>query len=63
MVEEGDRIYFLGSTYLPVDGLCLCLFTAKNADVVANHSQIARLPVRRICDVVTYGATSGPRAV
>lgn len=55
MLEEGDRIYYLGSTYLPQDGLCLCLFTAKSAEVVARHSDVARLPLRRICDAMMFG--------
>lgn len=58
MLADGDRIYFLGSTYLPVEGVCLCLFTAKNAEVVVNHSRIARLPLRRISDAVTFGTSS-----
>jgi Protein of unknown function (DUF4242) len=60
MQEEGDRIYYLGSTYLPAEGLCLCLFTAKSAEVVANHSLVARLPVRRIADAVSFGAPAFP---
>jgi Protein of unknown function (DUF4242) len=60
MLEEGDRIYYLGSTYLPVEGVCLCLFSAKNAEVVANHSRIAHLPVRRIADAVTFGGSAPP---
>jgi Protein of unknown function (DUF4242) len=60
MLEDGDRIYFLGSTYLPVEGLCLCLFSAKNAEVVVNHSKIAHLPLRRISDAVTFGTSTIP---
>ncbi|EEW24148.1 nickel-binding protein [Rhodobacter ferrooxidans] len=63
MQQEGDRIYYLGSTYLPADGLCLCLYTAKSAEVVANHSQVARLPVRRITDAVAFGTPAFPEAV
>lgn len=31
MRADGDRIYCLGSTFLPQEGRCLCLFEAKNA--------------------------------
>jgi Protein of unknown function (DUF4242) len=58
MQEDGDRIYYLGSTYLPADGTCLCLFTAKNADVIAEHSRVAHLPVKRIADAVPFGSVS-----
>jgi hypothetical protein len=58
MQDEGDRIYYLGSTYLPAEGLCMCLFTAKNSEVVAEHSRVAHLPVRRIADAVTFGVPS-----
>lgn len=56
MREEGDRIYYLGSTYLPDEGLCLCLFEAKTAEVVADHSRAARLPVQRIVSAVAFGS-------
>lgn len=55
MRDDGDRIYYLGSTYLPLEGRCLCMFEAKNADVVAEHSRAAHLPVQRIVGVVTLG--------
>lgn len=55
MWDEGDRIRDLGSTYLPEAGLCLCLFEARNAEVVAAHGKSAHLPVRRIVDAVAFG--------
>ncbi|MGL5011562.1 MAG: nickel-binding protein [Paracoccaceae bacterium] len=48
MREDGDRIYYLGSTFLPDDGRCLCLFEAKNADMVASLNRAAHLPAERI---------------
>lgn len=48
MREDGDRIYYLGSTFLPDEGRCLCLFEAKNADVVASLNRVAQLPAGRI---------------
>jgi hypothetical protein len=60
MFDDGDRIYYLGSTYLPSDGLCMCLFIAKTTEVVAEHSLAAHLPVRRISNVVTFGAQDYP---
>jgi hypothetical protein len=55
MLDEGDRVYYMGSTYLPAQGLCLCLISAKNAEVVAEHSRRAALPVQRISDALTFG--------
>ena len=60
MRNEGDRIYYLGSTYLPDEGLCLCLFEAKNAEVVADHSRAARLPVQQIVSAVAFGLQPVP---
>lgn len=59
MMEDGDRILYLGSAYLPESGVCLCLFSARNAEVVALHSAAARLPVRRISDAMALGALAG----
>lgn len=59
MMEEGDRIYYLGSAYLPQEGICLCLFSAKSAEIVALHSVAARLPVRRITDAMALGGLAG----
>ncbi|MCU0803086.1 MAG: DUF4242 domain-containing protein [Rhodobacteraceae bacterium] len=53
MREAGDRIYFLGSTFLPQDGRCLCLFEAKDTSTVAALNAAARLPAIRIVPVMT----------
>jgi Protein of unknown function (DUF4242) len=48
MTHEGDRVDYLGSTFLPADGRCLCLFRAKNAEVVTILNRDAGLPFERI---------------
>ncbi|MGL4321276.1 MAG: nickel-binding protein [Paracoccaceae bacterium] len=57
MREAGDRIYYLGSTFLPEEGRCLCLFEAKNAEVVAALNSAARLQVSRILPAMTLATT------
>ncbi len=52
MLDDGDLVHYLGSTYLPADGLCLCLYQAKNETVLVNLSRDARLPVRRIVPAI-----------
>ncbi len=53
MREAGDRIYYLGSTFLAQDGRCLCLFEAKDSSVVAALNLAARLPAERILPAMT----------
>jgi Protein of unknown function (DUF4242) len=52
MREEGDLVHYLGSTFLPDEGLCLCLYQAKDATVLVGLSRAARLPVKRIVDAI-----------
>jgi hypothetical protein len=48
MYDAGDRIAYLRSIFFPIDGRCLCMFEAKNADVVGELNREARLPFDRI---------------
>lgn len=48
MCAAGDRIYYLGSTFIPQDGRCFCLYQAKDATVIAALNQRANLPSDRI---------------
>jgi Protein of unknown function (DUF4242) len=48
MTDDGDRVDYLGSTFVPGDGRCLCLFRAKNAAVVQTLNRDAGLPFERI---------------
>jgi hypothetical protein len=51
--EAGDRIYYLGSTFLAAEGRCLCLFEAKDETVVVALNRAARLPAERIVPAMT----------
>jgi hypothetical protein len=55
MRELGDRIYYLGSTFLPEAGRCFCLFEAKDQSVIAALNTAARLPAERIVLAMTLG--------
>jgi hypothetical protein len=48
MYDDGDRVRYIRSTFMPEDGRCLCLFEAKNADVVTQLNREANLPFDRI---------------
>jgi Protein of unknown function (DUF4242) len=48
MYDEGDRVRYVRSVFVPQDGRCLCLFEARNADVVTRLNRAGRLPFERI---------------
>jgi hypothetical protein len=48
MREEGDLVHYLGSTFLPEEGRCLCLYQAKDKTVLGELNRAARLPAVRI---------------
>jgi Protein of unknown function (DUF4242) len=48
MYEDGDRVRYVRSVFVPEDGRCLCLFEARDADVVARLNREGRLPFDRI---------------
>jgi hypothetical protein len=52
MRDEGDLVHYLGSTFLPKEGRCLCLFQAKDMTVLLGLNSAARLPVTRIVDAI-----------
>jgi Protein of unknown function (DUF4242) len=52
MRDAGDLVHYLGSTFLPGEGLCLCIFQAKDEAVLTDLNQAARLPVKRIVPAI-----------
>lgn len=48
MYNDGDRVRYIRSTFVPEDGRCLCLFEAKNIDIVTQLNRDALLPFDRI---------------
>lgn len=48
MFDGGDRVRNIRSTFVPEDGRCLCLFEAKNIDIVTQLNRDALLPFDRI---------------
>lgn len=55
MRDDGDLVHYLGSTFLSVEGRCLCLFQAKDEAVLISLSRQANLPVDRIVVAVQVG--------
>lgn len=52
MRDDGDLVHYFGSTFLPEEGRCLCLYQAKNEAVLVDLSRAARLPVLRIVPAI-----------
>lgn len=52
MRDAGDLVHYMGTTFLPTDGLCLCLYQAKDESILMALSREARLPVRRIVTAI-----------
>lgn len=52
MREEGDLVHYFGSTFLPAEGRCLCLYQAKDEAVLSELNRAARLPVTRILSAI-----------
>jgi hypothetical protein len=50
--EDGGLVHYMGTTFLPDEGMCLCLYQAKDEAVLAALSRDARLPVRRILKAI-----------
>lgn len=52
MRDDGDLVHYLGSTFLPADGLCLCLYQASDEALLSDLNRAAGLPARRILSAV-----------
>ncbi len=48
MYDDGDRVRYIRSDFVPGDGRCYCLFEAKNEAVITQLNRDARLPFERI---------------
>lgn len=55
MRDAGDLVHYMGTTFLPAEGLCLCLYQAKDEAVLAEMNRAARLPAKRIVDAIALG--------
>jgi hypothetical protein len=56
MYDDGDRVRYIRSTFMPEDGRCLCLFEAKNADIVFQLNRDAGLEF----DTITHAVELAP---
>lgn len=55
MSVEGRRVRYLGSTFVPEDESCLCLFEGTSAADVEEANRLASFPFERIVAAVRLG--------
>jgi Nickel responsive protein SCO4226-like len=48
MTQQGRRIRYLRSTFLPIEEKCLCLFEADTPDLVEDTNRAAGLPFDKV---------------
>ena len=60
MAREGTPISFRGAVLLPDDETCFCLYEASSAEVVAEASRRADIPVDRVMRAQTESGASTP---
>lgn len=52
MTEEGTAVRYVGSTFIPEDEACFCLFDAASAETVKEANERAAIPFDRIIEAV-----------
>jgi muconolactone delta-isomerase len=50
--NEGKRVRYIRSTFVPGEANCMCLFDADSADLVRDVNQTAGLPFTRIVEAM-----------
>lgn len=61
LARTGHRIRYLGSTYVPGDGYCGCLYQASSADVVQLATEHAAVPYEEIVPATLLGGHPADR--
>jgi hypothetical protein len=56
MHDDGDRVRYIRSVFVPQDGRCLCLFEARNADIIVPLNRDAGLTFDRVSPAVETAA-------
>lgn len=52
MRDNGTLLHYLGTTFLPAEGRCLCLYQAGDEAALAEMNRAAGLPTRRIVSAI-----------
>jgi hypothetical protein len=55
LAGEGFSVRYLGSTLLPGDETCFCLFEGPTEEAVARANELGGLPFERISEAVSVG--------
>jgi len=53
---DGQSIRYLGSTFLPAQSRCLCLFEAADKGVVVMANETAQAPFSRVDEALGFSA-------
>lgn len=49
---QGKPVSYIRSVFVPGDAHCMCLFSAANADLVAELNDVAEIPYTRITEAL-----------
>ncbi|HUB96958.1 MAG TPA: nickel-binding protein [Stellaceae bacterium] len=52
MRDQGTPVRYIRSTFLPSEGLCMCLFEAESADTVRRLNDAANIPYQRVVEAL-----------
>ncbi len=58
--REGMPIRYIGSTYVPADGSCQCVFEAWSETVVRQANEMAAIPYQRVRPALHLAAGALP---
>lgn len=50
--ENGARVRYIRSTFVPGEARCMCLFEAESSDVVRDVNEAANIPFTRIVEAL-----------
>lgn len=52
MIDAGEKVSYIRSTFAPEDGRCMCIFDGENEDQVRRLNDTAGLPYNRVVPVL-----------
>ncbi len=56
MTQEGTKVQYLRSTFLPAEEKCYCLFEGESAQAVEQANQRAEVPYERVVEAMHLSA-------
>src|SRR5262245_55723924 len=58
MTQEGSPVTYVGSTFVPVEESCFCLFEGRDVEAVQEANRRAGVPYWRVVEAVVFHNTS-----